>query len=341
MPGRWHRAANCQGTGFPGGEVSRWFAGRAVQAAVTWAVALTLLFFLMRLTPGDPLARLAADRPLPPAAVQELRHLYGLDRPLLAQYTTFLGGVVRGDFGVSIQFGLPVSSLIAERLPATVLLGGVVLVIDFTLGLWLGVLQARDRGGRLDRWLGNAALTAYAVPSFWIGLCFVWLGALTWHAFPVAGMTDPFATAAGPWAHALDIGHHLVLPALTLVVATIAVTMRYQRNALLEALDADWLRTARAKGLPESTVLRRHAWRTALGPVIALLGLWLPMLVTGAVFTEAVFAWPGLGSLAADAVIARDYPLAMGCAALVATLVVLGNLAADLLHAALDPRVRP
>ncbi|HET7025043.1 MAG TPA: ABC transporter permease [Gemmatimonadales bacterium] len=322
--------------------MSRWLVGRVAQAAITWAVALTLLFFLMRLTPGDPLARLAADRPLPPDAVTQLRHLYGLDRPLLAQYTSFLSGVVRGDLGLSIQFGIPVRTLIAERLPATVLLGGVVLLIDFTLGLGLGVLQARDRGGRFDRWLGNAALTAYAIPSFWIGLCFVWIGALTWHLFPVAGMSDPLASAAAsPWAQWLDIAHHLALPALTLVVATIAVTMRYQRGALLEALDADWIRTARAKGVPESTVLRRHAWRTALGPVITLLGLWLPMLVTGAVFTEAVFAWPGLGSLAADAVIGRDYPLAMGCAALVATLVVVGNLAADLLYAAVDPRVRP
>lgn len=321
--------------------MSRWLAGRAAQAAVTWAVALTILFFLMRLTPGDPLARLSADRPLPPGAADALRHLYGLDRPLLAQFAAFLRGVLHGDLGVSIQFGLPVRTLIAERLPATLLLGGVVLLVDFTLGLWLGVHQATHRGGRIDRWLGNAALTAYAVPSFWTGLCLVWLGALRWHAFPVAGMTDPFAAGGtATWPHLLDIGRHLVLPALTLVIATIAVTMRYQRAALLEALDAEWIRTARAKGLPESAVLRRHAWRAALGPVIALLGLWLPMLVTGAVFTEAVFAWPGLGSLAADAVLARDYPLAMGCATLVAAFVVLGNLAADALQAALDPRVR-
>lgn len=322
--------------------MSRWLAGRAVQALITWALALTLLFFLMRFTPGDPLARLTADRPLPSGAMDALRHLYGLDQPVAAQFASFLRGVLHGDLGTSIQFGLPVRTLIAERLPATLLLGGVVLLVNFTFGLWLGARQAMRRGSSFDRWVGGAALVTYAVPSFWIGLCLVWLGALKWHLFPVAGMADPFlGHAAGGWARALDIGHHLALPALTLVLATIAVTMHHQRSAMLDTLDADWLRTARAKGIGERAVIRRHAWRTALGPIVTLLGLWLPALVTGAVFTEAVFAWPGLGSLTADAVVARDYPLAMGCAALVATVVVLGNLAADLLQVALDPRTRP
>jgi peptide/nickel transport system permease protein len=322
--------------------VSRWLATRALQAAATWAVALTLLFFLMRLAPGDPLARLTADRPVSAEGMRALRQMYGLDQPLLAQYGRFLSGLLRGDLGASIQFGIPVRTLIAQRLPATLLLGGIALLVNFTLGLWLGVRQAVRQGGRFDRWLGAATLTAYAIPSFWLGLCLVWLGALHWHLFPVGGMTDPLLDpGAGSWARLADLSRHLALPALTLVVATIAVTLRHQRSAMLEVLHADWLRTARAKGVGERAVLRRHAWRAALGPVVNLLGLWLPALVTGAVFTEAVFAWPGLGSLAADAVLARDYPLAMGCAALVATAVVLGSLAADLLQALLDPRVRP
>lgn len=321
--------------------MSRWVATRALQAAATWVVALTILFFLMRLAPGDPLARLTADRPVSAAGMQALRRLYGLDQPLLLQFGHFVGGLLRGDLGDSIQFGLPVRTLIAQRLPATLLLGGTALVINFTLGLWLGVRQAVRRGARFDRWLGAATITTYAVPSFWIGLCLVWLVGLRWHLLPVAGMTDPFLPAdAGTAAHLADVARHLVLPALTLVVATIAVTLRHQRAAMLEVLDADWIRTARAKGVSEGAVIRRHAWRAALGPIANLLGLWLPTLVAGAVFTEAVFAWPGLGSLAADAVLARDYPLAMGCAALVATVVVAGNLGADLLHAALDPRVR-
>lgn len=322
--------------------MTRWLAGRVLQAVATWAVAVTLLFFVMRLVPGDPLARLAADRPLPPGAADALRHLYGLDRPLLAQFGAFVQGVARGDLGVSIAYGRPVTALIAERLPATLLLAAVALLLNFSLGLWLGVRQALARGGRLDRWLGAGALVAYSLPAFWIGLVFVWVAALRWPLFPPGGMADPLLGAGAPWsARALDVTRHLVLPALTLTLGTIAVTMRHQRSALLEVLDADWVRTARAKGVAESAVVRRHAWRTALGPVITLAGLSLPALVAGAVFTEAVFAWPGLGSLAADAVTARDYPLAMGCAALVALAVVLGNLVADVAHAALDPRVRP
>lgn len=321
--------------------MSRWLATRVLQAVATWVVALTLLFFLMRLAPGDPLARLTADRPVTPEAALALRQLYGINQPLLTQYGRFLTDLSRGDLGTSIQFGLPVRTLIAERLPATLLLGGVVLLVNFTLGLWLGVRQARGAGGRFDRWIGTATITAYAVPSFWLGLCLVWLAALRWHLFPVGGMSDPLLpVSAGHWTRLADLARHLALPALTLVVATIAVTVRYQRAALLEVIHADWLRTARAKGVAEGRVLLRHAWRAALGPVVNLLGLWLPTLVTGAVFTEAVFAWPGLGTLATDAVLARDYPLAMGCAALVAGVVVLGSLAADLLQGLLDPRVR-
>ena len=322
--------------------MSRWVATRALQAAATWAVALTILFFLMRLVPGDPLARLTADRPVSAEAMQALRRLYGLDQPLLMQFGRFVSGLFRGDLGASIQFGLPVRTLILERLPATLLLGGVALLINFTVGLWLGVRQAVRRGARLDRWLGAVTITTYALPSFWIGLCLVWLFGLRWHLFPVGGMIDPLLPmGAGAATRAADVARHLALPALTLVIATIAVTLRHQRAAMLEVLDADWLRTARAKGLTEGAVIRRHAWRAALGPIVTLLGLWLPTLVAGAVFTETVFAWPGLGSLAADAVLVRDYPLAMGCAVLVATVVVAGNFVADLLHAALDPRVRP
>jgi peptide/nickel transport system permease protein len=295
----------------------------------------------MRLVPGDPLAALSPDHPLPPAALDALRHLYGLDQPLLVQLGHFFGGLLRGDLGLSLQYGRPVGELIAERLPATLLLGGTALILNFTLGLWLGVRQAVARGGLLDRALSGLALAGYTLPVFWLGLLFVWIGALHWHLFPVAGMSDPLlATGAGVWRHGLDLAHHLALPALTLTVATIAVTMRHQRSAMLTALEAEWIVTARAKGLPESTVIRRHAWRTALGPIVTLLGLSVPALVAGAVLTEAVFAWPGLGTLAAGAVSARDYPVAMGCGALVASLVVLGNLGADVLHTVLDPRVR-
>lgn len=307
---------------------------------MTLAVAVVLLFLLMRVLPGDPLSRLDEGRPLTAAQTEALRARYGLDRPLLSQLGTFLTGLARGDLGTSIEYGRPVSTLIVERLPATLLLGGSVLLLNFTVGLWLGVRQAVRKGSTEDRWLTTLSLAGYATPSFWLGLVLAWLVGIEWRLLPPAGMRDPLAES-GFLATAADLLRHLVLPALTLSVVSIAGTMRYQRDAMLETLRLPYIVTARAKGLSEERVIWRHAWRNALFPVLTLFGLWLPVLVTGSVFVEAVFAWPGLGSLAAAAVGNRDYPLLMGATVLVAVIVVVANLLTDLAYAALDPRVRP
>jgi peptide/nickel transport system permease protein len=312
-----------------------------LQALLTLAIAVLLIFLLMRAAPGDPLMRLGGDRPLAPAEVTALRARYGLDQPVAKQLGAFLGGLARGDLGVSIEYGRPVTSLLAERLPATLLLGGAALLLNFTVGIWLGVRQASRRGSREDRWLTTLSLAGYAMPSFWLGLVLAWLVGVKWRLLPAAGMEDPLLDAgAGPLGHAADVLRHLTLPALTLSVVTIAATMRYQRDAMLEVLRFPYIVTARAKGLPPRRVTWHHAWRNALFPVITLFGLWLPVLVSGSVFVEAVFAWPGLGSLAAGAVGNRDYPLLMGTCLLVATLVVTASLLTDLAYAALDPRVR-
>lgn len=321
--------------------MGRWLAARVAHALVTLAVAVTLLFFLMRVVPGDPLSRLSDDRPISPREIARLRERYGLDQPIGRQYAAFLTGAARGDLGVSIEFGRPVTRLIAERLPATLLLGGTVLLLNFTLGLWLGVRQAVRQGRATDRWLEVASLAGYSVPSFWLGLLLAWLAATHWRILPSGGMHDVLLDRdAGGARVLLDVLRHLALPALTLSLVSIAATMRYQRTAMLEALAFPFVQTARAKGITERRVVWHHAWRNALFPVITLFGLWLPVLVTGSVFVEQVFAWPGLGSLAAGAVGGRDYPLLMGTALLASTLVVAGGLLADLLYALLDPRVR-
>ena len=321
--------------------LSRWLLARCAQAVATLVVVIVLLFVLMRIAPGDPLGRLASERPIAPAEVAALRARYGLDRPIHAQFATYIAGAVRGDFGTSIEYGRPVGALILERLPATVLLGGVVLLVNFSLGLWLGVVQAANRGSLLDRGLTAISLAGHAVPSFWLGLVLAWLVGVRWRLLPAAGMQNPLLDAGAGWpARAADILAHLVLPALTLSVVSLAATMRYQRRAMIEVLRFPYIATARAKGLPEAQVRRRHAWRNALFPVLTLFGLWLPILVTGAVFVESVFAWPGLGLLAADAVGARDYPLLMGTASLAAGLVLVGGIVTDLAYAMLDPRVR-
>jgi len=290
--------------------VSGWVLRRALQAAVTFLVALAILFVLMRAAPGDPLLRLGGDRPISPKEIAVLRARYGLDQPVGRQLTAFLQGLVHGDLGVSIEYGRPVTALLAERLPATLLLGGSVLLLNFTVGLWLGLVLA-------------------------------WLVGIHWRLLPAAGMQDPLLSSDAGWGvRAVDVLSHLVLPVLTLSVVSIAATMRHQRSAMLEVLRLPYILTARAKGLPERDITWRHAWRNALFPVITLFGLWLPILVTGSVFVEAVFAWPGLGSLAAGAVGNRDYPLLMGTSLLVAALVVASGFATDIAYAILDPRVR-
>jgi peptide/nickel transport system permease protein len=323
------------------GAVSSWLLRRTAQAVITFAVAMALLFVLMRAAPGDPLSRLSEDRPLSPREVAVLRARYGLDQPVGRQFASFLRGLLRGDLGTSIEYGRPVTALLAERLPATILLGGSALLLNFTVGLWLGVRQAVRRGKREDRWLTTLSLAGYAMPSFWLGLVLAGRVGIKWRLLPAAGMQDPLLGFDASMAtRAVDIARHLVLPAFTLSIVSIAATMRYQRSAMLEVLRLPYIVTARAKGLPERDVTWRHAWRNALFPVITLFGLWLPILVSGSVFVEAVFAWPGLGSLAAAAVGGRDYPLLMGAALLVAALVVIGAFLTDVAYAVLDPRVR-
>jgi peptide/nickel transport system permease protein len=323
--------------------VSRWLLRRSLQAVVTFAVAVLLLFVLLRVAPGDPLARLTGDRAVSEQELARLRSRFGLDQPLVTQLKAFLGGVARGDLGVSIEhYPERVTSLLAARLPATALLGGAVLLLNFSLGAWLGVRQAVRRGSRFDRWLTRLALAAYATPSFWLGMVLVAFVSIRWHLLPAAQMNDPLLPAeAGFLAKGLDVLRHLVLPVLTLSITSIALPLRHQRAAMLASFRLDFVTAARARGITERRVRWRHAWRTTLVPMLTLLGLWLPILVSGSVFVEAVFNWPGLGSLAAEAIGARDYPVLLGAAMLVSAVVVLSGLLADLGYAWLDPRVRP
>ncbi len=319
-----------------------WLFRRLLQAAATFAVAVLLLFILLRVTPGDPLSRLSEDRDASAQEIAQLRARYGLDQPIATQLKAFLTGVVKGDLGVSIEhYPERVTSLLASRLPATLLLGGTVLLLNFTVGIWLGVRQAVRRGSALDRWLTRGALAAYAMPSFWLGLILVTFVSIRWHLLPAAQMTDPLLPEdAGGLTRLVDLLRHLILPALTLSVTSIALPMRHQRNALLAVFRLEFVTAARARGLPERTVLWRHAWRTTLVPILTLLGLWLPILVSGSVFVEAVFNWPGLGSLAYQAIASRDYPVLLGTAMLVSGTVVLAGLLADLGYLLADPRIR-
>ena len=324
------------------GNVLIWLAKRLLHAALTLIIVTALLFAVMKLTPGDPLAALAGDRVIEPAERAALLARYGLDQPVTQQFLTFLTGAVRGDFGVSIhRYPDSVSSIITARLPASLLLGGTVLLINFTLGILLGVWQAVRRGSTFDRILTGLSLTLWAMPSFWLGLLLVALLASGWSLFPAGGISDPLMPPDSSLLHrGWDLLHPLALPALTLSAVTIAAGMRFQRAAMLEVLRLDYIRAARARGIPERRVIWNHAWRNALFPVLTLFGLWLPILVAGSIYVEAVFNWPGLGSLAAEAIAGRDYPVLIATAMLTASIVVAGGILADLGQWLLDPRVR-
>ena len=318
--------------------MSRWLVRRIVEGALTWGAAVVALFVLVRLLPGDPLA---AANDLPPETRDALARLYGLDQPLRSQLGHFLAGLFRGDLGVSFLHGRPVLELIADHLPATLLLGGTVLAAEFVIAWWLGTRLAARADGKEDRWTMRLLLTGHALPPFWLGLILVWLFALLVRWLPAGGVHDPLLATDASWpTRTLDTARHLALPWVTLLLTTLVVPLRHHREAVREMLDADWVRAARARGTAELEVLLRHAARPALAPLVTLLGLWLPMLLTGSVLVEATFAWPGLGLLMAEAVGGRDYPLATGCVILGAGAVVIANILADLAHRLLDPRVR-
>ena len=319
-----------------------WLLGRIGQAATTFAAVTVFLFVLMRVAPGDPLQRLTEERTMAPAEIARLRSLFGLDQPIATQLGRFAAAAVVGNFGTSIEYRpMKVATLVTSRLGPSLILGIAVLLVNLTLGVWLGVLQARRRGSWIDRWLTWLGLAGYAAPSFWLALMLVSLLALKWRILPAAQMTDPLLPAtAGTVERAFDILRHLVLPTITLSIVTLAATMRYQRTAMLEVLRLDFVRAARARGLAESEVIWRHAWRNALFPVLTLFGLWIPVVVSGAVFVESVFNWPGLGSLAYGAIATRDYPVLMATAMLVSAVVLASGILTDACYRALDPRIR-
>ena len=311
----------------------------AAGAAILWAV-ITLTFVAVHAAPGDPFLP-GSDRPTDPAVVAELRRQFGLDRPVVEQYFRYLGQVARGNLGVSFTQRRPVAAALAGAVPQTLLLAGAALAIDFLLGIALGAVMAARAGRASDMALTTVTLLVGAMPVFWVGLVLLLVFAEWLHWLPLGGAYDPALYGAlSPAAQVGDRLRHLALPALTLGLVGAGWTARYQRAAVLDALSQDWVRTARAKGAGEGRVLRRHALRPALLPTVTLLGLSFPFLLTGAVLVEAVFSWPGMGRLAADAVAARDYPLVTATAIAASAMVVLGSIVADLLATAVDPRIR-
>jgi len=308
-------------------------------AHVVPAVAgiLVVAFVVIQAAPGDPVLALAGQHG--DAAYHAfIRQKFGLDRPVFEQLFVYAGNVIRGDLGHSWVHGRPVASLVAERLPATLLLMTSALVLSSLAGVLLGVAAARRADRPTDLGVRLAALLGYATPSFWLAQLAALTLALGTGLFPVQGISDARGAWTG-WRHALDVLHHLALPALVLAANELALTARLVRAGLVDALGAEYIRTARAKGLPERAVVR-HALRNALLPVVTVIGGRVGMLFTGAVLVETVFAWPGLGQLLLSSVQTRDTPVLLGLFLLVSGAVVVTNLLTDMAYAWLDPRIR-
>jgi len=318
--------------------VSRWFLRRSVDAALTACVAVVVLIVLVRLLPGDPLTGILGEGSHDPATVAALQARYGINRTILQSVVAFFTGLVHGDLGFTITDGRPVTELLGERIGPTLLLGGLTLLIDFTVGLALGVWSALHPDTLRARALGALTIIGYTLPSFVTGMLLVWLFAVKLAWLPPGDMSSALLASDAPLSVTLlDHLRHLVLPLTAMVLATIAVPLRQQRSAALATAGQPWVLAARARGVAPAAVAWRHCWRPALTPIVTLLGLWLPMLVAGAVFVEVVFNWPGMGQLLAQATLDRDINVVVGAGAVVIVTVQLGSLLADAMYHVVDP----
>jgi peptide/nickel transport system permease protein len=307
-------------------------------------VGITFVTFaVMRLAPGDPLAMMAdpGSAGFSAEARDALRSQLGLDRPIPEQYARWFGRVVTLDFGRSSQDGRWVLTKIAEALPKTLLLSVLALLVSYLVAVPLGVFAAVRRGTVAERALTVGLFALYSLPSFWVAVLLILLfcRAQTLDWFPMQGLTSDDFDSLSAFAKLKDLVWHLILPVICLSYASLATVTRYLRAGMLEVIRQDFIRTARAKGLPERAVIFRHALRNSLIPIITLLGVTLPALMGGSVVVERIFGINGMGLLGLQAILSRDYPMVMGITTLVALLTMLCLLASDLLYAAVDPRI--
>lgn len=315
----------------------------AAALVLIWLV-VTLTFVLVRLAPGDAAAILVSPTATPEDAAR-LRAELALDAPVVVQYAKWMGGLLRGDLGESFTQRRPVSAVLGEAIPVSLGLGLSSLLLTFVVGVAIGTLQAARRGTVVDTALTFATTAVYAAPSYWLALSLIAVftyGATVWglpaaFRLPAFGLRDPAGTEVG-WAAVVDVVRHAILPVTVLAAVGAAGIARYARSTVADLAGAEWVRTARAKGLRSGVVYGRHVLANALPPLVVLLALSLPGVVAGSVFVESVFAWPGMGRVMVGAIASRDYPVVMGATVLYAALVILANLAADLALPLIDPR---
>jgi peptide/nickel transport system permease protein len=303
---------------------------RRILQAFLVMLGVTFLVFVVMFQAGDPVILMAS----PDASQEEIENLrrnLGLDRPWYIQYADFLGGAVRGDFGNSLRQGQPVFNLVMERIPATLQLAVSAFVFSVVISIPVGVISATKRNSIYDNVAMGFALLGQSLPVFFLGVMLIWIFGFVFGWLPSAGRGDPDVVSRL---------RHLILPAITLGTFSLAQNARLVRSSLLEVLGLDYVKTARAKGISEYHVIMRHALRNALIPVVTVIGIQFGALLGGAVITETVFAWPGIGRLLIQAINQQDFPLAVGAVTIIALIFVVLNLIVDLTYGFLDPRVR-
>ena len=318
----------------------RYLFTKLAQVAVTLYAVATFNFVLFRVLPGDPVRLLARAGHLSPEAIARLHQVFGLDQPVPIQYLYYLRNLVTGDLGMSLTYRRPVFDILAERIMNTVILLAAASVIVIVVGIIAGVFAASRRGTRLDAGTVIGSLFFWSLPTFWTGLILIVILGVYFRAFPISGMGAPGYIVQSPVQHALDLARHLALPTLTLILVDIGQFVLITRSSLIDVLTEDFMLTARAKGLSARQVLWRHGVRNALLPVATASALYVGLVIGGAIQVETVFSWPGMGRLIYDAVLQRDYPILEASFLIFAVVVILTNLASDLLYYFLDPRVR-
>jgi len=312
---------------------------RRLMQSIPVIVGITMLTFaIMQLAPGNPLETMI-DPKISLEEIERAEQNLGMDKPVVVQYWNWLKEIAQGNLGYSVKTQQPVAKLIGERLPATLLLTITAFVFSFCLGVPLGVYSATHKYTKSDYGLTIFAFTGISIPSFFFGLGLIYILSIKLGWFPTSGLKTMGQTLTG-FAAFKDQLSHLVLPALVLALPNMATVMRFTRSSMIDVMQNDYIRTARAKGLKERVVRFKHALRNALIPVVTIFGLSIPFLFGGAYITETIFNWPGMGSLGISAITAREFPIIMGLNLFTSVLVLAGNLVADILYAFVDPRIR-
>ena len=296
-------------------------------------VVALFVFLLLRLSPGDPAAVIAGDYATA-EDVQKIREKLGLSEPIFVQFVTWLGSLIQGDLGTSIFSNKPVTELIAQRLEPTLMLALTTIIFSILVAVPLGTIAAFRAGSWIDRLVMLFSVGGFSVPVFVLGYILIYFFSITWRILPVQGYRSPFEDGMLPFMQ------HIILPTLTLSVIYIALLARMTRASVMEVLEEDYIRTARAKGLSEVKILMRHALRNAAVPIVTVIGIGIALLIGGVVVTESVYNIPGLGRLVLDAVLARDYPIIQGLILFFSLIYVLLNLIIDLTYTLFDPRIK-